>query len=107
MDDVAAITHHLEYMFLKKIISGLRDKTMSIAQAKQHSIDFLAIEPFATIEDASNKTDQFVLNHPEFISLKDYVEVFEKEAGVAGKIDKMREHIKLNNIDAAIEVARS
>jgi len=106
MDDVAAITHHLEYLFLKKIISGLRDNSIAVAQTKQYCNEFLQIEPFKSVEDAHSKIAQFIATHPAFENLMDYVQIYEKEAGVAGKINRMREHIRQNNIDAAIAVAR-
>jgi len=107
VDNIAAIKHQIEYLFLKKIIAGLKDGSISVAKAKQYANEFLSIEPFVSIEDAYNKTNQFVVEHAEFIILKDYMDAFEKEKDVVAKIDKMREHIKLNNIDAAIQVAKA
>ena len=106
MDDVAKITSKVEYLFLKKIIAGLRDGSMSVKQAKEYANAFLSIEPFTSIEDAYSKTNQFVKEHSEFTILKDYIDSYEKERDVAGKIDKMREHMRQNNIDAAIQVAK-
>ena len=106
VDNIAAIKHQIEYLFLKKIIAGLRDGSISVVAAKEYANAFLAIEPFTSIEDAYNKINQFVLEHSEFSILKDYMDAFEKEKDVAAKIDKMREHIKQNNIDAALIVAR-
>lgn len=103
---MVAIKHQIEYLFLKKIIAGLRDGSISVVKAKEYANAFLSIEPFISIEDAYNKTNQFVGQHSEFTILKDYMDVFEKEKDVAEKIDKMREHIKQNNLDAAIQVAR-
>lgn len=107
MDSIAAIKHQIEYLFLKKIIAGLRDGSISVAKAKEYANAFLSIEPFTSIEDAYNKTKLFVAEHTEFIILKDYIDAFEKEKDVAAKIDKMREHIKQNNLDAAIQVAKA
>lgn len=106
MDNIAAIKHQIEYLFLKKIIAGLRDGSISVAKAKEYANAFLSIEPFTSIEDAYNKVNQFIAKHTEFVILKDYMDAFEKEKDVAGKIDKMREHIRQNNIDAAIQVAK-
>lgn len=105
--DLAAVTNKLEYLFLKKIIAGLRDNSMTIPKAKEYANEFLTIEPFTSSEDAYNKTAQFAEKHVEFMELKDYLDALEKEKDVAGKIDQMREHIKQNNIDAALEVARA
>lgn len=107
VDNIAAIKHQIEYLFLKKIIAGLKDGSISVAKAKEYANAFLSIEPFLSIEDAYNKTTQFVAEHSEFIILKDYMDAFEKEKDVAVKIDKMREHIKQNNLDAAIQVAKA
>ncbi len=107
MDNIAAIKHQIEYLFLKKIIAGLKDGSISVVKAKEYANAFLSIEPFLSIEDAYNKTNQFVAEHSEFTILKDYMDAFEKEKDVSAKIDKMREHIKLNNIDAALQVAKA
>lgn len=93
-------------MFLKKIIAGLRDGSISVAKSREYANAFLSIEPFASIEDAHNKINQFVAKYSEFAILKDYIDAYEEEKDVAGKIDKMREHMRQNNIDAAIQVAR-
>lgn len=106
MDDIAKITNQIEYLFLKKIIAGLRDGSISVPKAKEYANAFLSIEPFLSIEDAYNKTNQFVAEHTEFTILKDYIDGFEKEKDVVEKIDKMREHMRQNNIDAAIQVAK-
>lgn len=106
MDDVAALTNQFEYLFMRRIIVGLEDGTMSIVNAKQYANEFLAIEPFASMEDAYNKSLLFVTKHTEFVELKEYLDVFEKEKDVPGKINKMREHMKQNNIEAALQVAK-
>jgi len=107
VDNIAAIKHQIEYLFLKKIIAGLRDGSISVAKAKEYANVFLSIEPFTSIEDAYNKTNQFVAKHSEFTIIKDYMDAFEKEKDVAAKIDKMREHIKQNNLDEALQVAKT
>lgn len=106
MDDVAALTHHLEYLFLKRIISGLRDKSIDIPKAKESAIAFLAIEPFTSSEDAHNKITEFVAKNKVFRDLLDYMYSYKIEKEDLEKVNKMREHIKLGNIDAALDVAK-
>ncbi len=104
---MAYIKHQLEYFFLKQIIDGLRDDSFDVPKAKEYASEFLSIEPFISVDDAYQKINQFVEKHAKFAELKDYIGKIESEKDVAGKIEKMREHIKQNDIDAALMVAKS
>jgi hypothetical protein len=107
VDDLAVLTHQLEYLFLKKIIDGLRDKKISIVQAKEYANAFLAIEPFVSAEDAHEKIMNFFAQYPIFIETRNYMLTYQNEKNDLSKIAKMREHIKQNNIDAALAVAKT
>ena len=107
MDDLAAVKTQLEYLFLKKIIADLRAHNVDVPTVKKLCQEFLSIEPFTSPEDATQKITSFVTNHTEFAELKKYSDAVESEKDVAAKITKMREHIKANNLDAALEVAKN
>ena len=104
---MSALTHQLEYMFLKKIIDELETETMSVAEAKKNASDFLAIEPFTNPEETYIIIMDFVRNHEIFIELKNYMNAYQNERNERAKIAKMREHLKQNNIDAALAVAKA
>lgn len=103
---MAALTHRLEYIFLKKIIDNLRNETMSIAEAKKNANDFLAIEPFTNPEETYIIIMDFVRNHEVFVELKNYINAYQNEKNERAKINKMQEHLRKNNIDAALAVAK-
>lgn len=107
MDDITVLSHQLEYMFLKKIISELRGRKMTIPEAKKNANDFLKIEPFATPEEAYVKIMDFVKQHGQFVELKNHMNAYQSEKNERAKIAKMREHLKKNDIDAALAVAKA
>ncbi len=94
----------LEYLFLRVIISGMKNSTLPIPQAKQLTREFLAIEPFASAEDARSKIDQFAAAHQGFSLLKEYADVYYSEDRIDEKLEVMRKHLKENNIDEALSV---
>lgn len=107
MDEIAFLTHQLENLFLKKIIDELRKKSMSLTQAKEYAQAFLTIEPFPSSEETYIKIMDFVAKYTMFPELKTYMNSYQKDKSDRAKVDQMREHIKQNNIDAALQVAKS
>jgi hypothetical protein len=107
MDDLAAMTHQLEYLYLKKVRDVLNDESMDMAAAKQASIDFLAMEPFPDPEDMYVKVIEFVKKYPTFPEMKEYMNAYQREKQDLAKIAMIREHMKSNNIDAALAAAKS
>lgn len=99
---VIKLKDQLEYLFIRVIISGLKNKTLQIPEAKSLAREFLAIEPFASIEDAHTKINAFVSTHPQFSLLKEYADVFYDEDKIEHKLETMRQHLKENNIDEAL-----
>lgn len=104
MDEV---TNRLEYLFLKIIIAGLKDESISTDSVKDLAGIFLGLEPFVSFEDTEKKIGQFVSKYPYFNSLEEYLKAYEHEKATDSKIEKMREHMKNNNIEAAIQVAKT
>jgi hypothetical protein len=107
MDDIVFLTRQLEYIFLKKIIDDLRAEKMSVAEAKKNANDFLAIEPFTTSEETYIKIMDFVKQHGVFTELKTHMNNYQKEKSERAKVAKIQEHLRKNNIDAAIAVAKA
>lgn len=107
MDDTAALTYQLEYIFLKKLIDELRNETISVEESKADAGAFLDIEPFTTPEETYIKIMEFVKQHSKFTVLKDYMNAYQKEKQDRAKIAQMREHLKKNDIDAALAVAKA
>lgn len=101
------ITNKLEYFFLKTIIAGLKDESITVDAARNLAKVFLSLEPFTSMEDVDAKVTQFVGQNEQFSSLTSYLKAYESEKKTDTKIEKMREHMKNNNIEAALEVAKA
>ncbi|HUD04814.1 MAG TPA: hypothetical protein VMR59_02405 [Patescibacteria group bacterium] len=106
MDDLAALTHQLEYLFLKKLIAGLKDKSLDALTAKEYANAFLRIEPFESAEDAYIKIMDFVAKNVLFNELKAQMNTYQSEKNDLAKINKMRAYIKQRDIDSALKVAK-
>ena len=107
MDEMSKVTDKLEYLLLKDIINGLRDETISEEDAKTIAAVFLDLEPFASIDDAKNKMNTFIVTYPRFMLLKEYMDAYHEEQRTAAVIEKMKEHIKNDNLDQALQVAQN
>lgn len=107
MDKTKPLSYNLEYIFLQKIINGLRNKTFTLVQAKKHAIDFLKIEPFDTAEDSYVKIMEFVVSHPDFSELKSYMNDYQIKRADLAKIEKMKEYMSKNDMDSALKIAKS
>lgn len=107
MTDLESVSYNLEHLFIKKIYTGLQSKTFTLAQAKQNSIDFLKIEPFSSPEDAYVKVMEFVAAHKDFVELKNFMNAYQVKKADLAKLSMMREHIRNNDINSALKVAKS
>jgi hypothetical protein len=107
MDDIKKVTEHIEYLFINKILQGLSGDTLKIPEAKNLAIAFKAIEPFTSIEDAKQKMELFASEYPTFIKMKEYVDASHSDAHVNEKINHMRDLMRDEKIDEAIQVAKA
>jgi len=101
------MTAKIEYMFLKKLITGLGDNALDPLKAKEYAQAYLKIEPFQSIDDAKAKLAIFEQVYPEMRELKEYVDAFHDEQRVDTVIQKMQEYIGQDKIDEAIQVANT
>jgi hypothetical protein len=106
MSEVADIKKHLEYLFMRKIIRGLRDRSFKVSIARMYARDFLNIEPFISVDDAKTKVKTFVEQHKEFSDLYEYMDAYHEEQKTKSIIDRMQKYIDTKNIDKALEVAQ-
>lgn len=106
-DALIKMRDQLEYLFLRVIIPGMKNNTIPIPQAKQLTREFLSIEPFTSSEDARQKIDKFTSAHQGFSLLKEYADVYYHEDKIDDKLEVMRQHLKQNNIDEALNVIQT
>lgn len=100
------IKGHLEYLFLKAIIQGLREESISVDDSRVFAQEFLSGEPFTSIQDAEKKAAYFASKNPVFESLITYLHAYDKEKHIDETVEKMRFYIKNNNLDEALKVAK-
>lgn len=106
MDELKKLTDQLEYKFLKKIIEGLNNGSLTIEQAKEKAIIFLKLQPFTNIEDTKSKIRNFTSNYSQFTDLMNLMDSFHAEQKTNEIIGKMRSFIKEDRLDAALDVAK-
>jgi DNA-binding SARP family transcriptional activator len=106
-DELKTMTDKVEYMFLKKLTTGLRDGSMKTDVAREYAQSFLKLEPFTSFEDVKAKMDAFVQIYPLFLELKEYVEAYHYEQKVDTVIKKMQQYMSEDKIDEAIQVAHA
>lgn len=104
--DIKTITHQTETDFLKIVIRQLKSGKMSLDQAKIIAKEFLALLPFEDEKSLEEKlkpfTDKYIDFKPLYISiLKD-----EEEKQVSDLLSKMREYMKDDKIDEALELVK-
>lgn len=105
MNELAGLTKKLEYLFLRIIIKGVRDKKLTLDQARQYSQVFLKIEPFNSIDDARVKMNKFAAHNPQFHDLVKYVDAHVSEKTVESKVRAMRKLLKENKIEEVLKIA--
>ena len=107
MEDIAQLNHKLESLYLRTIITGLRDGSITVEESRLFSKAFLQKEPFQSLEEAKQKIYAYVSENPKFEKLKAYIDAYHEEQQVDSKIEQMRAHIKNNNIEEALNVAKA
>ncbi len=105
MNEITKVTNYLEYLFLKKIINGLRNEEINENQSKEFAANFIKMEPFESIDDAKNKILAFANQYSYFAELAEYMNAYHDEKRIAQVIEKMRKYLKSNEIDKALEIA--
>ena len=106
MDELKILTDQLEYIFLKKIVDELKNNSLSIAQAKEKAQLFLKLQPFVTLEDLKEKIKNFTSVHSQFSDLMGLVTSFHTEQQTDKVIEKMKDFIKNDKLDEALDAAK-
>ena len=107
MDELEKLTVDLEYQYLKYVMNTVRDKTLSVPDAKKSAQGFLKLLPFNSVDDVKNKISSYTPEFPFFTFLHKYMSAYDEEQKTAQVIEKMKQHIKNNNIDDALKVAQN
>lgn len=106
MEELQKLTVHLEYIFLKTIVRELKSNHIKIADAKNYAIAFRKLEPFRSLEDAKTKMTQFSTLYKAYVLPEDYIDIYFQELKKDELIEQMREHLKKNEIDQAIQLVK-
>ena len=100
----ADLTDKLEKNYLKLIIQYLKDGTLTLPDSRAVTREFLALQPFASAEDAQKKIVEFTAKHLEFKQLEILLMSIIEEEKTDNLLAKMRSHLENNNIDAALSL---
>ena len=106
MDELKKMTDALEHILFKQIIDGLKQNTLDMPDAKKSAQEFLQMEPFASVEDGKEKMNKFVQEYAQFVKMKEYMDAFHEEQHLDAKIEQMQQHIRNDNIDEALRIAK-
>ena len=101
------ITDRLQYIFVKAVIAGFREKSLAVADAKKWAGELLAMKPFASIQEADEKIGKFVAGKEKLKQMKNFLDVYEEEKRLEAVIERMKTHLKKNEIDEALAVAKT
>lgn len=107
MQDLPQVANQLEFLFLKRLSTGLKDGILDIPTAKDVTNRFIEIKPFSSIDDAKMKMMTFSQQNTYFAQLKDYIDAYYSEQIKDNRIEQMRQHMQQGNIDQALEVAKN
>lgn len=106
MEELKKLTDNVEYMFLKRIITGIREKSIGIPDSRTIALAFLQIEPFTSVDDAKSKIQAFTDKYSYFKDLTNYMKTYDEEKRIGQAINRIRKHLKDQDIDSALEVAQ-
>ena len=107
MDNLPVVTNQLEFLFLKRLVAGLKDGTLDLPTAKVLTQTFRHIEPFSSVEDAKAKMQDFSEKNPYFSQLQDYIDAYYSEQYKDVLIEQIRDHVRQGNIDQALQIAKN
>jgi len=107
VNDIKKLTHNLEYIFLKKVLSQLKEKEIDNVKASSAAKAFKAIEPFKSVEDCQQKIKQFVAQFPDYPHLAEYADAYYKDKQTHKIVTQMKKHLKNNDIDSALKIAQN
>jgi hypothetical protein len=107
MEDLKKLTHNLEYKFLRKVLSQLKEGTITNTQASTAAKAFKSIEPFVSVEDSQQKIKQFVAQFPDYSDLAEYADAYYNEKHTHRLITQMKKHLRNNDIDSALKIAQT
>lgn len=105
-DEMAVITDRLQYIFVKVVIAGFRAKSLPVADAKKWAKELLGMKPLTSLAEAEEKIGKFVEGKKDLKQMKNYLDAYDEEKRLEAVIERMRTHLKKNEIDKALEVAK-
>ncbi len=100
------IKNIVETDYLKLLSQYLKTGKIKLSEAKEVTKEFLALLPFADIEDMQTKLKSFTEKHPEFNQV--YITFLNKEdlEKTADLVGKMKVLIRENKIDEALNLIK-
>jgi len=91
--------------YLRILIIVLESEELDLERAKTITKEFLDLVNNAQTETVEKQIATFVAKNPLFESILTTVKSYEDEKRTAQVLEKMRIHLKNNNVDNALKVA--
>ena len=91
---------------MKLIIQYLKTGKLKLADARTAAKEFLALLPFKDKDDLKSKLQDFTGKHKQFNQVYITFLKVHEEIKTAEMIAKMREYIRENKIDEALQLVR-
>lgn len=106
MNELEELKERIASVFLKEIIKSLRDDEITVDESKAFAVEFLAMEPYTSVDDARAKIHTFAEKNSRFGALKTYIDAYKDEQNTNRVIALMKKHLQNDEVDEALEVAR-
>jgi len=106
--DKQKFTHPLidkvEREYLKILADNLRNGSLKLEEAKNHTREFLSLLPFSSFDDFKKKIYEFTLTKPLYQRIYLMILNYEEEIKTKNLLERMRVLIKENNFEEALKV---
>ena len=100
--------HHLikevERKYLRILADNLKNGSLTLEEAKNHTREFLSFLPFSSFEDFKKKIYEFTLKNPLYQKIYLMILNYEEEIKTKGLLERIRVLIKENNFEEALKV---
>ncbi|MFO0703538.1 MAG: hypothetical protein U0525_02320 [Patescibacteria group bacterium] len=104
--DSVQIQFVMEKKFLQCIVDLSKSNKVDDAQIKIAAKVMQAMRPWNNWSEAELKSEFFVSKFPNFGPMFDYAKSMKMEEETTQKIELMHKHLKEDNIDAALQIAK-
>jgi len=97
----------VEKEYLKILTDNLRNGSLTLEEAKNHTRQFLSFLPFSSFDDFKKKIYEFTLKNPLYQKIYLMILNYEEEIKTKHLLEKIRSLMKKNNFEDALKIVVS